>query len=251
MSLIIFSQFNNVIAGFSTRPLKSDVLRLEMTTQASAEGRYLVRPCLVHGKDICCITKNVLGSESYIELDNFDGLVTDIPGVRLTSTHGDCIPLYAYDPVRKVIGLAHAGWKGTALGIASELIRTMVEKYGCHPLDIYTYIGPGIGPCHFEFGKAEAEEYFFTNSWTKAFAFKQAAKNANLLNNNLAITNTSSDKLFLDLKGINKRFFQLAGVDHIDVSPDCTYCMSDKYYSYRRAGEMDRMLAYIELKSGQ
>lgn len=261
MSLTIFQQFNDVIAGFSTRPVKSDVLRAEMTAQAAAEGRHLVRPCLVHGKDIYCITKDMLGPEAYIELDDIDGLVTDIPGVRLTSTHGDCIPLYAYDPVGKAIGLAHAGWKGTALGIAEELIKVMAEKYACRPADIYTYIGPGIGPCHFEFGKAEAEEYFFIHEWTKEFAFEQAAQSICLpqqdylptqentsQQDNLSPQNTSTDKLFLDLKGINKHFFELAGVKHIEVSPDCTYCMSDKYYSYRRAKEMDRMLAYIELK---
>lgn len=249
MSLTIFQQFANVIAGFSTRPVKSDVLRSEMTAQAAAEGRHLVRPCLVHGKDIYCITKDMLGPEAYIELDDIDGLVTDIPGVRLTSTHGDCIPLYAYDPVHKAIGLAHAGWKGTVLGIAEELIKTMAEKYGCQPADIYTYIGPGIGPCHFEFGKAEAEEFFFKNEWTKEFAFEHAVQSiASPQQEKLSPQNTSTDKLFLDLKGINKHFFELAGVEHIELSPDCTYCMEDKYYSYRRAKEMDRMLAYIELK---
>lgn len=232
MSLIIFSQFNNVIAGFSTKPDKSDVLRADMTAEAASQGKHLVRPCLVHGKDISCITRDMLGSDAYIELDDIDGLVTDIPGVRLTSTHGDCIPLYAFDPVRKVIGLAHAGWKGTALGIAFELIQTMKDKYGCDPKDIYTYIGPGIGPCHFEFGRKEAEEYFFQNRWTENFALKHE----------------NPEKLYLDLKGINKRFFELAGVERIEISSDCTCCMEDEYYSYRRSKEMDRMLAYIELK---
>jgi len=233
MSLEIFKQFDNsVIAGFSTKPDKSDKLRNKMVLDAKASNRWVIRPCLIHSKNICCITKDMLRDDPYIEIEELDGLVTDIPGVRLTSTHGDCIPLYAYDPIKKVIGLAHAGWKGTSLGIAFELINTMIDKYGSSASDINVFIGPGIDRCHFEFGIKEAEEYFFKSEWTREYSYPHENK----------------DKLYLDLKGINQKYFELAGVSKIEVSGDCTYCMEDKYYSYRRSKDTDRMLAYIELK---
>ena len=59
-----------------------------------------------------------------------DGLVTDEPGVCLTIFSGDCIPVLLYDPVRRCIAAAHAGWRGTALGIAAKAVERMVDCYG-------------------------------------------------------------------------------------------------------------------------
>lgn len=79
-----------------------------------------------------------------------DALVTDVPGVCLTVFSADCIPVLFFDPVRRVVGAAHAGWRGTAAGIAYETARTMVEQYGCAPENLLAAIGPGISPCCFE-----------------------------------------------------------------------------------------------------
>lgn len=232
MDIKVFEQFNNLIAGFTTKPDKSDIRREEMVKAAKQNGSYVVRPKLVHGDAVLPITAEIL-SDSYIECVDVDGLITDLKGVRLTSTHGDCIPIYAFDSKRNVIGLAHAGWKGTALGIAGKMISSMKNYYKCNPLDIWVFIGPGIDKCHFEFGEKEALQYFFDrNPWTKDFSY----------------SNENPDKLYLDLKGINKQFVFNEGVVNIELSPECTYCNKDKFYSYRRSKDTDRMLAYIEMK---
>src|SRR5699024_8005169 len=79
-----------------------------------------------------------------------DGLVTDQPGVCLTIFSGDCIPVLLYDPVRQAVGAAHAGWRGTAGGVAARAAEEMIRAFGCSPGDILAAIGPGIGPCCFE-----------------------------------------------------------------------------------------------------
>ena len=68
----------------------------------------------------------------------------------LTIFSGDCIPILLYDPVRRCIAAAHAGWRGTALGIAARAVEAMVRDYGCQAGNILAAIGPGIGPCCFE-----------------------------------------------------------------------------------------------------
>ena len=150
MDIKYFEEFG-ITAGITQAPDRSDLRRAAMAQEAEKSGGYLIRPCLTHGVNVYTIDRAFLeGRPSYIEIEDCDGMVTDLPNVTLTSTHGDCIPLYAYDPVRKAAGLAHAGWRGTVDGIAEALIRTMINSYGCDPADIRTVVGPGIGRCCFE-----------------------------------------------------------------------------------------------------
>lgn len=229
--LKLFAEFEAVTAGFTRKPDTSDARRESMIAAMQKVGGCVVKPILVHGKDVAAVTKDMIAGKSYIEIPETDGVVTELQNVVLTTTHADCIPLYAYDPVKKVIGVAHAGWKGTASGIAQELIIKMNKSYGCEPADIVAYIGPGICKEHFEFGKDYAEECFASKfAWMKEY-----------------IIDGSFDKVHIDLKGINKHFFELAKVGKVQVSTDCTFC-DERYYSFRRAKDTERMLAYIVMK---
>ena len=79
-----------------------------------------------------------------------DGLVTNDPGVALTVFTADCTPLLFHDPVTGAVGAAHAGWRGTAAGIAANVVDTMISAFGCKRSDIRAAIGPNIGQCCFE-----------------------------------------------------------------------------------------------------
>ena len=85
-------------------------------------------------------------------LGKADALVTDRPEVTLFLRFADCVPILLYDPRRRVVGLVHAGWKGTLLKIPAQAVRVMIDRYGCRPADILAGIGPSIGPCHYEVG---------------------------------------------------------------------------------------------------
>ena len=239
----IFKQFDNVQAFFSFKPDRS----LDLIPKFSRElpmGEYLIKPHMVHGKHVEVIDKAFLEGEhikaegypeladvkGYIEVPETDGLVTDIPGVSLVTTHGDCIPVFAYDPKKKVIGVAHAGWKGTMLGIAGELAKTMKERYACDPSDILAYIGPGIGKCHFEVRDDVRQKFLSEAPWSEGY-----------------ISVKDDEHYLIDLKDINEMYLRYEGVLNIEISEDCTYCMEDKYWSYRRGGDKDRMLACIKL----
>ncbi len=79
-----------------------------------------------------------------------DALITRKRGVALTMSTADCVPLLFYDPVTEAIGVAHAGWRGTARGIAAATVVAMGEQFGSRPADIRAGAGPSIGPCCYE-----------------------------------------------------------------------------------------------------
>ncbi len=81
-----------------------------------------------------------------------DGLVTDRPGVALVVRSADCLPLIAFDPVRRVVGAAHGGWRGVKAGIPQQLVALFLSKFQCVAGDIRVAIGPAIGPCCYEVG---------------------------------------------------------------------------------------------------
>ena len=79
-----------------------------------------------------------------------DGLITDEPGVALVCFAADCTPVLLFDPVKNVAAAVHAGWRGTALGIAAKAVEAMTREFGCEPENIGAAIGPCIGACCFE-----------------------------------------------------------------------------------------------------
>ena len=227
-----FKEFN-IDCGFSQRPDGNSLdIRRQMAEDARRGGQLVVKANLVHGIDICIIDRYALEQSPYLEIEECDGLVTDVKGITLTTTHGDCIPVWAYDPKKNVIGIAHAGWKGTADCVVSNLIYCMKEEYKCRPGDIYAVIGPGIGLCCFEVDMDVVEQFTDEMPWTEEYMYQRP-----------------DGKWLIDLKGINCELLEIEGViaDHIKIDADCTCCLSsqDRYFSYRRDKCEERMLAYI------
>src|SRR5579863_3492906 len=79
-----------------------------------------------------------------------DAIITQQRGVALALSVGDCPPILFYDPVQSVLGIAHAGWRGTARGMAAATVDAMCQQFACLPHNIYAGIGPSIGPCCYE-----------------------------------------------------------------------------------------------------
>ena len=164
-----------------------------------------------------------------------DGLVTDQPGVCLTIFSGDCIPVLLYDPVRRVVAAPHAGWRGTAAGIAARAVETMVQHYGCDPGHILAAIGPGIGPCCFE-THADVPDGLRAGLGERAEPFIRPMD--------------KPGKYRVDLKGANARWLEQAGVPsrQIALCTACTACRLDTFWSHRIQGNArGSMAAMIQL----
>ena len=145
-----------------------------------------------------------------------DALVTNDPGVALWIFTADCTPILLHDPVTGAVGAVHAGWRGTANGIVAKAVNAMAESFGCNPANIRAAIGPNIGQCCFE-TDADVPEAMID-------ALGEAAKPHILQKGN---------KYYVNLKAMNALHLQRAGVAHIDISPICTACNPDLFWSHR------------------
>ncbi len=191
----------------------------------------------VHENKIVKVTKEhcgrgVLKYEDSIQ--KTDGIYTNESGIFLTLCFADCVPLYFYEPKRNLIGLAHAGWKGTVKDIAGEMIRKWEKEEGVCPKEVYVSIGPSIEECCYIVDNHVID---FVNQLGD---FR-----------NLVYKEVSSGQYTLSLKKLNQQLMITAGIpeNQISVSSYCTSCSRDLFFSHRRdRGRTGRMLSFIGLK---
>lgn len=188
----------------------------------------------VHGDAVRKVTiddkgKNFGGSD----IQGVDALMTDERGIPLVTFYADCTPLFFLDPVKKVVALAHAGWRGTVLNIGPKTVKAMEKEYGSNPEDILAAIGPSIYKCCYEVGDDVAGKVKDTvDRWEQV------------------LKQNPDGKWMLDLQAANYIELLDCGIPdkNITVSQMCTHC-SDEFYSYRRDnGITGSMAAFIELK---
>lgn len=147
--------------------------------------------------------------------EGVDGVVTDMPHVPLMCYSADCVPTLLYDPVKKIIGAVHGGWRGTRENIISNAVRLMCEK-GSSAEDIIAFIGPAIGICCYEVS-ADVGEAFYEDY--REYAHKKP-----------------HGKYMIDLKNITKAQLRNIGLreENIENCNVCTSCRNDLFFSHRR-----------------
>lgn len=94
------------------------------------------------------------------QIPNADGMITNLVNINLVIYTADCMPISFYDPVKKIIGVVHSGWKGTIQDISKNILTLMISKYGCTITDIFVSVGPSIGPCCYEVQNPEQIQLF-------------------------------------------------------------------------------------------
>ena len=238
----IFNAQKNLIAGSTTKDSsvsfdfslamhtgerEEDILknREEFTKEFNSSFKF-VSQFQVHSDKIVNIDKYDL-KEKWTELKlNADGFVTSKPNIMLNILTADCIAILAYDTKAKVIGAAHAGWQGTHKNIAKNLIDEMC-KLGAMPKNIICAISPSIRGCCYEVGEEVAKNFTnYPNSLVK----------------------TAKDKWHLDISVVNREQLANLGIldKNIEVSPICTACQSQNYFSYRKeCGCSGRFISFI------
>jgi YfiH family protein len=162
-----------------------------------------------------------------------DGILSNTSEVTLLMRFADCVPILLHDPLRRIVGIAHAGWMGTVRGVARKIVEAMQARFGSNPKDILAAIGPSIGPDHYEVGPDVV-------AWVRKAFGKQAP----------SLLHKNAEKIHLNLWAANWLTLEQAGVKQIESAGLCTACHTDDWYSHRAEhGRTGRFGAIIKLNS--
>ncbi len=177
----------------------------------------------VHGDAVRIVTEAEAGAGRTRFEDGIpeaDGLVVREPGVTVAVLVADCVPLVLYDPEHRVGAVIHAGWRGTAAGIAGKAVRFLAAECGSRPAELIVGLGPAIGPCCYQV-RAEV-----VAKLTRGFDYREP------------VAEQRAGEWYLDLAKANLQQLAAAGVPDENIEPSgiCTSCRSGEFYSERRLG---------------
>lgn len=161
----------------------------------------------VHGERVALIDEEP-GDD--LEVEGFDALISDRRGIGLMVQHADCQAILLSDPVKKAVGIIHAGWRGSIANIIKKTVEAMTASFASDPAELRAAIGPSLGPCCAEFVHYQQE-------LPVDFHRFQVRPN------------------YFDFWEISRMQLRWAGIrpSHIVVAGECTVCSND-YFSYRR-----------------
>ncbi len=241
--------FTTRIGGVSGPPYES--LNLGMRTEDSRQNVFknygiickaldidvknLVLSHQTHSDNILIACNEHRGNGIFYDtrFSEIDGLITNKKDVALVTFYADCVPIFILDKKRRVIALAHSGWRGTVKKIGKKVIDRMISAFNTEPKDCVIGIGPSIGKCCYEVDDYVINQFKDSYSTTEKF-----------------IKEKGKGKYHLDLWEANKLLILESGVPYsnITISGICTRCNNDLFFSYRgENGKTGRMAAIIQL----
>lgn len=171
------------------------------------------------------------------DIKEIDGLVTNVPEIPLITFYADCVPLFFYDPVKKVIAMAHSGWKGTVERIGGKMISYMKAEYGCKSRDIVCAIAPSICQSCYEVSEDVALRFL------EVFGEEHGSS---------LLYQKPDGKYQLNLHKACEITLLEAGIlpKHLDITDLCTCCNPDFFFSHRAShGRRGNLAGVMMLKS--
>lgn len=198
------------------------------------DEKRLVFSNQVHLTNIYKVEKKDIGKGITRESDiiEIDGLVTNEPRIPLITFYADCVPLFFYDPVMKVIAMAHSGWKGTVSMIGKKMVDFMEKEYGCCANNIICAIAPSICQNCYEVSE-DVAMYFvevFGNDYGDTLLYAKG-------NGKYQLNLHKACEITLLNAGIKK--------ENLDITDICTCCNPDLLFSHRASNGMRGNLAGV------
>lgn len=173
------------------------------------------------------------GYDRPLDYTDVDGLITNVPGLVLTTFYADCVPLYFVDPVHYAVGLSHSGWRGTVGKIGKVTVERMEEEYGSRPQELIAAIGPSICQDCYEVSEDVIE--MFAQNFAPEVQKKLYYRKEN-------------GKYQLNLWEANRIVLQEAGIpaQNIHVTDICTCCNHEQLFSHRASqGKRGSLAAFL------
>ena len=206
------NQYESLNVGFGSNDKYNHVLKNReiVSSVLSQKGVKIVSLTQIHSAKIVTVTQN----KTYQD-HKADGIVTNTPNLAISIMSADCGPILFSDQNANIIGCCHAGWRGAFSGVISNTIKAM-EKIGANKRNINAVLGPCISLNNYEVGIEFYDKFIKQNKSNLIFFKKQ-----------------KNGKIYFDLKKYILENLQSNNLNQIDLIPDCTYELSDKYFSYR------------------
>ena len=203
------------------------------------DDRSIVCSHQTHTNHVRMVTAEDCGKGYLRDRDykDVDGLVTNVPGVVLTTFYADCVPLYFIDPVHRAAGLSHSGWRGTISDIAGETVKMMQKNYGTDPEDICAAIGPSICQDCYEVSEDVIDQFreaYPEKLWMGLFRKGER-----------------EGKYQLNLWEACRQNMLRAGIrpEHIEVTDLCTCCNPEILFSHRAScGKRGNLAAFLGIR---
>ncbi len=178
----------------------------------------------VHGSEVAVIERPWMTRD---ELEGYDALVTDLPGVAIGVRTADCVPILLHDPQNHVIAAIHSGWKGTVRKIAMKTVRVMAARFNSRPEDIIAAIGPAIGPGSFQVGEEVVAKFKDAGFPLDAVWSFQGPGDGSPMSGGHHIDRPLANKWILQESGVREGRILVSGID--------TY-LDKSFFSARREG---------------
>ena len=209
-----------------------------MAEAIGVEPNSLIFAAQTHTTNVRKVTAGDKGKGILYPLDyqDVDGLITNEPGICLTTFYADCVPLFFIDPVHKAIGLSHSGWRGTVGKMGQETLHRMKEEYGTDAKDVIAAVGPSICQDCYEVSEDVIDRFkeaFDEKYWSELFYKKE--------NNKFQLNLWKANEIILLEAGVHR--------ENIAVTNVCTNCNSDVLFSHRATkGQRGSLAAFMALK---
>ncbi|MFW6390018.1 MAG: peptidoglycan editing factor PgeF [Halanaerobiales bacterium] len=228
--------YSNLNLGLHTNDDKMNVLknRKKLAYTLGIDHNSFTSADQVHNNHVSIIKKEDAGKGALNYQDSIQGtdaLLTKEKNLPLISFYADCVPLYLLDPIEQIIGLAHAGWRGTVKNIAAATVSVMVNELGSKLKNIWAAIGPCISKDNYQVDEKVIARVKSAVTYYKEVIVKQG-----------------SGLYLLDLRLLNYQLLRNIGIntDRIIMDNHCTFKQEEYFYSYRRdKGKTGRMCSII------
>ena len=218
----------NLGASVGDEPDAVSENRARLARALGFAGEQMVTTPQVHGATVLVVDES--NADRAFEI-RADALLTTRPGFLLMQRFADCVPLLFWHPAARAVAVAHAGWRGTVLGVAGATVAALSEHAGAAPAGLRAAIGPAIGPCCYEVGEDVVEQFPGADG---------------------AVRTGAGGRPHLDLWELNRRQLVAAGLrpEQVEVAGICTRCHAETFFSHRALGyPAGRFGAAIGLRS--